>query len=1068
MLITFVVDTSGSMSQKTTNGMTLLDCSKAAIEHFIKIRSKDASMRNDRFFLITSEENPITAVKIGWKDNFNSFIQEVKNLQTKDMSNLGFSLQKSFDFLNQFRVQSSIDNYGQGRNPWFIEPAIIILLTDGSSLTNNSSVIENFTLPKTQFHLNSDPTSEPFRWDQRLFSIVLKFGGISSNKSLPLPMEPAIAPMCDVTGGRCHVATNMKTMIQQVEGLMQKLQGGVVVSFEPLVNQQQAQAQAQQLLPPPPLSLHKMLYVRLQVGFWPIPEGYYPDITSLSLPMRLAHPVIRYSIIEADTHIPENFPFDKYELEPCPLTQYLLTNKIQCTHVFMMNSLQVSGQGEPFGCLRLNSAGNSVNLFVFPYNFPRLWILLEDLTTTFKMMPSQKWKQEFEGYLLSIPPYYINPLRGALKRFCSLNLIPDNIDSQFINFINNTIKKIKSQSISKMESERIINSKQQQQQQQQFSHQQQFQQFQQKQAQQYDSSPSSPSSSSSSSNTSGIGSSSGSGNLATKKKSFHQILDQGYSSDILSELIQQDNETSENSELSQELSESSTTGSSGGGGGGGSSSNINILQRNVFDIGRAQLLNQLDKMKDHIFKKKIQKDESKHHLPISQMGNYHETIGKRETLRDIDDDKKPNTPLFGNPYRKEKSNQRYMSIDEADEGGNLTSDGEGKNKLTPNKRRRLSGRGYPSLPTLNSLSNTSTATTTTTTTSTSTSTTTTTPATTITSSSSITSSPPTTSTNPLLQPTTASITTPTVPIPSTTVSSPITNTSTITTPTNIQIQPTQISSPPPPPQPPLSSSLAMNQPTQTSSVISSSPPLPLPPLPIVNNNNNNNNNNVIPSSPVQVTNNNIPTVPVNNNISPPTSTISSPNNQHLLPTPPNTNNTSISTANVPNISTNTSNESIVSQPISPTHKNIAGVVRPFRPNSPPLTIDTLTSSSSSLSSTIPTTTNASLSTHDTPNTSPILSSINNNNNNNNRKNSIITTTTPNNETNNIIKFVHKEIRRPTKDNHDIIIQQLSKLFSILTDGNLRLKLLKDTINLAKEYKKSSLISKLIGYIDQIK
>ncbi|KAN0031375.1 hypothetical protein ACTFIV_005239 [Dictyostelium citrinum] len=1031
MLITFVVDTSGSMSQKTTNGMTLLDCGKAAIEHFIKIRSKDASMRNDRFFLITSEENPITAVKIGWKDNFNSFIQEVKNLQTKDMSNLGFSLQKSFDFLNQFRVQSSIDNYGQGRNPWFIEPAIIILLTDGSSLANTSSIIENFTLPKTQFHLNSDPTSEPFRWDQRLFSIVLKFGGISSNKSLPLPMEPAIAPMCDVTGGRCQVATNMKTMIQQVEGLMQKLQGGVVVSFEPLVNQQQAQ----QLLPPPPLSLHKMLYVRQQGGFWPIPESYYPDITSLSLPMRSAHPVIRYSIIEADTHIPENFPFDKYELEPCPLTQYLLTNKIQCTQVFMMNSLQVSGQGEPFGCLRLNSAGNSVNLFVFPYNFPRLWNLLEDLTTTFKMMPTQKWKQEFEGYLLSIPPYYINPLRGALKRFCSLNLIPDNIDSQFINFINNTIKKIKSQSISKIESERIINSKQQQQQQQQFSHQQQFQQFQQKQAQQHDSSflSSSPSSIS---NTSGIGSSSGSGgNLASKKKSFHQILDQGYSSDILSELIQQDNEySSEISELSQELSESSTTASGSSGG----STNLNTLQRNVFDIGRAQLLNQLDKMKDHIFKKKTQKDEAKHHLPISQMGNYHETIGKRETLRDIDDDKKPNTPLFGNPYRKEKSNQRYMSIDEADEGGSLTSDGEGKNKLTPNKRRRLSGRGYPSLPTLNS----STSTTTTTTTSTTTTSTSTASSTTNTNS----NTPA--STNPLLQPTTASAST-TVPMPSTTIPSIITNSSTVNTP-NIPIkeqQQTQIS-----PPPPSSSPLSLNQ-TQTSSLISSPPPPPQQSSIV--------NNNVILSSPVQVTNNNnnnnnnnISTVPVN--ISPPTSTISSPNNQHLLPNPPNINN--ISTTSVPNISTLNSNESAPTIPILPTHKNKPTVARPFRPNSPPLTIDILTSSAATAS-----TTNTTLSTHNTPNTSPILSSLNNN-----RKNSIITTATINIETNDIIKFVHKEIRRPTKDNHDIIIQQLSKLFSILNDGNLRLKLLKDTINLAKEYKKSSLISKLIGYIDQIK
>ncbi|EGC34275.1 hypothetical protein DICPUDRAFT_79965 [Dictyostelium purpureum] len=634
MLITFVVDTSGSMSQKTTNGMTLLDCCKAAIEHFIKIRSKDASMRNDRFFLITSEENSLTAVKIGWKDNFNTFIQEVKNLVCKDMSNLGFSLQKAFDNLNLFRIQSSIDNYGQGRNPWFIEPAIIVLLTDGSSLTNNMSIVENFTLPKNV--LNNDPTIEPFRWDQRLFSIVLKFNGISSNKQTSLPSEPAIAPMCDVTGGMssCY-------------------------NFEPLPLQQQ---QKNGTLPN---ALHKMLYVRGQGGFWPIPENYYPDLTSLSLPARTAHPIIRYSILECDTHIPENFPFDKYELEPCSVTQYLLTNKIQCVHVYMSNSQQASGQGEPFGCLRLNSAGNSYNLFIFPYNYPRLWALLDDFSQ-FKTAPPAKWRQEFESYLLSIPPYYIHPLRNALKRFCQINLVPDNIDAQFSNFINNMIKKIKSQSISKTESERVINSKQQQQQQQQQSFQQYQQQQQQQQKQQQEQQKNKHS------------------NLG---KSFHHILDSGYSSDILSELIQQETEN-DSSELSQELSEQSSS---------SSSNNQSILQRNVFDINRTQLLNQLDKMKDHIFKKKIQKDEAKHHLPISQMGNYHETISKRETLRDIDDDKKPNTPLFGNPYRKEKGPRFAMSIDEADDtgGSNPLFDGDKSKQPNQNKRRRFSGRAYP-------------------------------------------------------------------------------------------------------------------------------------------------------------------------------------------------------------------------------------------------------------------------------------------------------------------------------------------------------------------------------------
>jgi hypothetical protein len=63
MFIVFVIDTSASMNQRTSNGMTLLDCAKSAVEHFLKIRGRDTSIRNDRFFLITTEDGP-SAVKV--------------------------------------------------------------------------------------------------------------------------------------------------------------------------------------------------------------------------------------------------------------------------------------------------------------------------------------------------------------------------------------------------------------------------------------------------------------------------------------------------------------------------------------------------------------------------------------------------------------------------------------------------------------------------------------------------------------------------------------------------------------------------------------------------------------------------------------------------------------------------------------------------------------------------------------------------------------------------------------------------------------------------------------------
>lgn len=47
-------------------------------------------------------------------------------------------------------------------------------------------------------------TAEPFRWDQRLFSIILRMAGTRSSMLGKMGMqniEPAIAAMCDVTGG---------------------------------------------------------------------------------------------------------------------------------------------------------------------------------------------------------------------------------------------------------------------------------------------------------------------------------------------------------------------------------------------------------------------------------------------------------------------------------------------------------------------------------------------------------------------------------------------------------------------------------------------------------------------------------------------------------------------------------------------------------------------------------------------------------------------------------------------------------------------------------------------------
>lgn len=63
-------------------------------------------------------------------------MNELKNLQCFSMTTMGTAVKQSFDILNINRMTSGIDTYGQGRCPFFLETAIIVLITDGGKLTN--------------------------------------------------------------------------------------------------------------------------------------------------------------------------------------------------------------------------------------------------------------------------------------------------------------------------------------------------------------------------------------------------------------------------------------------------------------------------------------------------------------------------------------------------------------------------------------------------------------------------------------------------------------------------------------------------------------------------------------------------------------------------------------------------------------------------------------------------------------------------------------------------------------------------------------------------------------------
>ena len=84
--------------------------------------------------LLTFEEYPRN-IKAGWKENLQTFMNELKNLEASGMTTMGSALKQVFDTLNINRMQTGIDMYGQGRYPFYLEPAVIVVISDGGKLT---------------------------------------------------------------------------------------------------------------------------------------------------------------------------------------------------------------------------------------------------------------------------------------------------------------------------------------------------------------------------------------------------------------------------------------------------------------------------------------------------------------------------------------------------------------------------------------------------------------------------------------------------------------------------------------------------------------------------------------------------------------------------------------------------------------------------------------------------------------------------------------------------------------------------------------------------------------------
>lgn len=108
--------------------------------------------------------------------------------------------------------------------------------------------------------------------------LALQIPGFNNPDAVPVSDgPPMLSLMSEVTGGRCQAVSSMKALFSVIEGIIARLQPGVVVSFETVLP---LPASAPVIAP----SLHKLLFVRTtQPGSWPIPEAFLPDQTLTSL-----------------------------------------------------------------------------------------------------------------------------------------------------------------------------------------------------------------------------------------------------------------------------------------------------------------------------------------------------------------------------------------------------------------------------------------------------------------------------------------------------------------------------------------------------------------------------------------------------------------------------------------------------------------------------------------------------------------------------------------------------------------------------------------------------------------
>ncbi|KAA3675155.1 integrator complex subunit 6 [Paragonimus westermani] len=450
-IIVFLIDNSASMNQRTIQGTTLLDVAKSAVELFFKIRLSKS--RVDRYFILTLDPETNYMKLADWRQNVDLQCLHIalNNIKANGRASLSEGLQRTFRMLNLNRLQLGLENYGMGMFPSYIEPAVILCITDGcGNFKFDESVLKDISLSSIEPTVFGQAlTNAPFRWDYRLYSIILRYPALLesiSNSNVDVQDSP-ILQTSELTGGRGYVISDNRELQQSLESLALKCQPAVVMDFVSDVGT--ADSRERDITNSKSVISYKQLvFVKLMgrvCSNWPIPEPFWPDdeLISTHLPPRSPHPKIIVSPTQVIApNMPEYFPLDRYELEPSTFTQYL------CGHdpnkVWQCFGYDSKHQTAPFGFLKLSSDLQTAHLHVLPYNYPVFCQLLNELYEIHHMRMSEVWGHQFIGYLSSIPRYYFMPLTKAFERFGFQSVIkPEAIDRVLPYQLKHSLQKLR-------------------------------------------------------------------------------------------------------------------------------------------------------------------------------------------------------------------------------------------------------------------------------------------------------------------------------------------------------------------------------------------------------------------------------------------------------------------------------------------------------------------------------------------------------------------------------------------------------------------------------------------------